>query len=133
MTSQDSLFLEKAQESINGADSEFGNRRYNNCANRCYYACFQAAIAALEHAGIQTTTRNGQWGHDYVQAQFAGQLIGRRKLYGAAFRTTLERAYKLRATADYGKYDRVSRTQAERSLARARDFVATVSEGGDTQ
>lgn len=133
MAQQVSLFLDKAQECIDGAASEFGNRRYNNCANRCYYACFQAAIAALEGAGIQTTTRNGQWGHDYVQAQFAGQLIGRRKLYAAHFRTTLERAYKLRATADYDGHDRVSQTQAERGLARAQDFVAAVWEGGDTQ
>lgn len=41
------LFLLKALDSINGAESEFANRRYDNCANRCYYACFQAAISAL--------------------------------------------------------------------------------------
>ena len=40
-------FLAKAQESLAGAESEFAAGRYNNCANRCYYACFQAAIHAL--------------------------------------------------------------------------------------
>jgi uncharacterized protein (UPF0332 family) len=45
-------YLEKAIESLAGAESEFANRRYNNCANRCYYAMFQAAIAALMAAGI---------------------------------------------------------------------------------
>jgi hypothetical protein len=46
------VFLLKAEESLSGAESEFANDRNNNCANRCYYACFQAAIAALLTEGI---------------------------------------------------------------------------------
>ena len=56
------LFLFRAEESLAGADSEFDNGRYNNCANRSYYACFQAAICALMRAGIGTSGRSGQWG-----------------------------------------------------------------------
>jgi uncharacterized protein (UPF0332 family) len=41
------IYLAKASESLLTAESEFVNGRYNSCANRCYYACFQAAIAAL--------------------------------------------------------------------------------------
>ena len=41
------IYLAKAEESLRTAESEFANGRYNSCANRCYYACFQAAIAAL--------------------------------------------------------------------------------------
>lgn len=41
------IFLAKAEESFYGALSELSNRRYNNCASRCYYASFQAAIYAL--------------------------------------------------------------------------------------
>jgi len=55
-------FLAKAQESVAGAESEFAAERYNNCANRCYYACFQAAIHALLKAGIQPQGKRGQWG-----------------------------------------------------------------------
>lgn len=131
MTLQNSLFLDKAQESVDGAESEFGNRRYNTCANRCYDACFQAAVAALESAGIQPPNRAGQWGHAFVQAQFAGQLVGRQKLYPANLRATLERAYTLRAIADYDRDDAVSRTEAERSLARTQTFVAAVVERGE--
>ena len=43
------LYLTKAEESLRGAESEYTQGRYNNTANRCYYACFQAAIAALSH------------------------------------------------------------------------------------
>lgn len=69
----------KAGLSFMGAASEFTNGRYDNAVNRCYYASFQAAIAALLRANIRPSGRD--WGHDFVQAQFAGQLITRRKRY----------------------------------------------------
>lgn len=65
------------------------NGRYNNCANRCYYACFQAAIAALQDAGIRPT--GPQWSHAYVPSQFDGVLIYRRKRYPTELRGILER------------------------------------------
>jgi uncharacterized protein (UPF0332 family) len=46
------VYLSKANESLAGATSELVNGRYNNTANRAYYAVFQAAIAALMQAGI---------------------------------------------------------------------------------
>jgi hypothetical protein len=73
------LFLEKAVESLTGAESEALNGRYNNSANRSYYATFQAAIAALILAGTRPPG-GADWGHGYVAAQFDG-LINRRKLY----------------------------------------------------
>ena len=63
-------FLSKAEENVASATSEFANRRYNACANRCYYASFQAAIAALLQGGIQPPGREADWGHSFVQAQF---------------------------------------------------------------
>lgn len=78
-------FLTKAEENLASATSEFVNGRYNACANRCYYACFQAAIAALMQAGIRPPRgAQGAWGHAFVQAQFAGELVNRRKLYAAS-------------------------------------------------
>jgi hypothetical protein len=47
-----SIFLAKAEESLAGAESELAAGRYYNCVNRCYYACFQAAVVALMHAGV---------------------------------------------------------------------------------
>lgn len=40
------LYLARAEESLLGAESECAQGRANNAAHRCYYACFQAAIAA---------------------------------------------------------------------------------------
>jgi uncharacterized protein (UPF0332 family) len=127
---QEPLFLDKAQESLAGAQSEFVNGRYNNCANRCYYACFQAALYALEQAGIQPTSTPGRWGHDFVQAQFAGQLVNRRKLYPRELHEALVRTYILRQVADYHR-DVVAETQAGRALRRTQAFLAAIQRGGE--
>ena len=66
------IYLVKATESLQTAESEFVNGRYNSCANRCYYACFQAGIAAILREGIRA---RGQWNHEFVQGQFVGVLI----------------------------------------------------------
>lgn len=118
------VFLSKAISSLSGADSEFANGRYDSAANRAYYCCFQAAIFALLKAGI-TTKRGDDWGHGYVQAEFAGVLIRRRKLYPSALASTLPLNLSLRETADYE--DRhVSELEAFRAIRRAREFVSTI-------
>jgi uncharacterized protein (UPF0332 family) len=92
------ICLAKATESLLSAESEFVNGRYNSCANRCYYACFQAAIAALLGEGIRPA---GQWNHQFVQAQFVGVLINQRKRYDAQLRRVLADNQSLRDKADY--------------------------------
>lgn len=123
-------FLDKAEENVASAASEYANGRYNACANRCYYACFQAAVAALMQGNVRPATRDAEWGHAYVQSQFAGLLITRRKVYGSELRDTLPRLLELRERADY-EATPVSQTQARRALDRARQFVGAVLRGGD--
>ncbi len=117
------IYLVKAEESLFGAESEYANRRFQNCANRAYYACYQAAVAALLDADIRPS--GSRWGHNTVQAQFVGELINRRKRYPADLRDTFERLVILRQTADDAA-DFVSEIQAARSVRRARTFVAAV-------
>jgi len=123
------IFLAKSQEALAGAESEFANGRYNNCANRCYYSTFHAAIYALEVAGIRVTADQGTWGHDAIQAGFAGQLVQRRKLYSAELRSVLLRNQALRNTADYERHW-VTEIQAARALRRTRVFVQAVAAKG---
>jgi len=118
------IYMAKAQECLEGAASELANRRYNNCANRCYYACFQAAIAALLREGMQSP-RDAGWGHAFVQAQFAGILVHRRKLYPSNLRDTLTQNLTVRQRADY-EDQQVSEAQAERALRRASQFLQTL-------
>ena len=121
-------FLDKAEENLAAAVSEFSNGRYNSSANRAYYAAFHAAIYALVRAGIRPSGRTGRWGHDFVQAQFSGQLVNRRKLYPASLRSVLSETYLLRETADY-RTDRVDEVQARRALRKAQDLVSAVIQG----
>ena len=123
-------FAVKAEENLASATSELANGRYNACANRCYYACFHAGIVALLRAGVQP--QGDQWGHGFVQARFAGELVLRRKLYPAALRDALRVLFDLRQRADYTSAQ-VSSTQGERGLRRAREFVTTVLRGGERQ
>jgi uncharacterized protein (UPF0332 family) len=120
------IYVAKATESLLSAESEFINGRYNSCANRCYYACFQAAIVALLREGIRPA---GQWGHAFVQAQFVRMLINQRKRYDAELRRVLADNQTLRDQADY-RPELVTATQAGRALRRSRAFVTAIRQGG---
>ena len=121
-------FWEKALENLDSAASELTNRRYNASANRAYYAVFQAAIVALMREGVRPP--GPQWGHAFVQAQFAGQLVTKRKAYPSALRDPLPRLEELRERADY-KAAHVSQTQALRALRRAQEFIDAIARGGE--
>ena len=122
------VYLAKAEESLAGAESEIANGRFNNCANRCYFAVFQAAIAALVQAGASPTGASGAWKHKYVQSEFVRQLINRRKQYPASLQDVLADTLILRQRADY-EARIVSEVQAMRALRKARTFVAAISDG----
>ena len=125
-------FLAKAQESLAAAESEFANQRYNTCANRCYYACFQAAVAALLRAGVRSSRPDGRFLHDYVQAHFA-LFINRRKEYPEDLRNVLGHLLPLRHRADY-QPGQVNEMQVARALRTARHFVQTVhARGGEPE
>ena len=124
-------YLRKVDESLSGAESEYVNGRFNNCANRAYYACFQAAVAALVRAGIGPSG-SGRYDHDAVQAQFVGELINRRHRYSPEFRDTFERLLRLREIADY-RTDVATETQTVRAIRRARAFVEAVRQGSGTR
>jgi uncharacterized protein (UPF0332 family) len=118
-------YLAKAQESLAGAESELAHHRLNNCARSAYYACFQAAIAALLNEKIPPRDSEDLWGHDVVQARFAGQLIHRRKRYPATLRRTLTDLLGIRHKADY-RVASVSQREAAQAVRRAQEFVREV-------
>ena len=120
------IYVAKATESLLTAESEFVHGRYNSCANRCYYACFQAAIAALLREGIRP---RGQWSHAFVQAQLVGVLINQRQRYDPQLRRVLADNQSLRDLADY-RAELVTATQARRALRRSRLFATAVGQRG---
>lgn len=126
MSETSAAVLAKAAESLAGATSEYVNGRYNNLANRAYCAAFQAAIAALDLAGINPPGNKDFWGHGFVNGQFTGLLINRRKRYPASVRDSLSVLLRVREQADY-RQSPVTATQADRMLRRARNFVTIVT------
>jgi uncharacterized protein (UPF0332 family) len=64
MKTEISIDLAKAAESLLSTESECSNGRYKSYANRCYYAAFQAAIAALLGGDIRTSS--DRWPHAFV-------------------------------------------------------------------
>jgi uncharacterized protein (UPF0332 family) len=119
------LFLDKARESLASAQADLTARRFNSCANRAYYAAFQAAIAALIDSGIEP--RGDTWSHAFVLAQFSGTLIRRRKSVPSSLRGLLDTLQDARNVADYEARN-VSRDTARKSLRQSRAIVRAVSE-----
>jgi uncharacterized protein (UPF0332 family) len=119
------VFLDKARESLASAEDDFSKQRYNSCARNGYYAAFQAAVAALITEGVRP--RRGVWGHDFVQAEFQGRLVYRRKIYSSHFRRVLSDLFRSRAEADYTDRS-LSRPDSDRVLVAARDLVIAVEE-----
>ena len=119
------LYQDKALESLAGAESELDARRYNNAAKLAYFACFQAAVAALIRAGARRSGSDVEWRHDFVQAE-----IRRRRLVPAELGSVLLDTMRLRHLADYAPRS-VSERNARQSVARARTFVATLEATGE--
>lgn len=126
MSETSDAYLARARESLAGAASELVNKRYNNAANRAYFAVFQAAVVALEQAGIRPPGGKDEWSHRQVQALFP-PLITRQKRYPTELRPTLRQLVTLRELADYGLAG-VSEPQARRAVARAHAFIAAITD-----
>ena len=125
-------FLDKARESLIGARIEFEGGRYNNSANRSYYAVFQAGIHALQVEGVRLPPGATEWGHAFVDSQFSGLLVNRRHRYGTNLKAVIRENRKLRRDADYTT-DNVSAVRAARALQRAGRFVEAVVQRDERQ
>jgi uncharacterized protein (UPF0332 family) len=121
------VFLEKAQENLGSARSDFEAGRFNASARSSYYSTLQAGISALLSAGVAPT---GQWGYRFVQGRFSGILVGRRKLFEARWSSAISNNREVRAEADYSPI-RISSRRARQALDRAGGLVSAVKGQGD--
>lgn len=121
----DQSWMDKASENLAAAQLCFDHGYFNACANRLYYAMFQAGAAVLLKHGLLPSKE--QIGHDWLQSNFAGQLIHRRKIVPAKFRSYLSEAYLLRVRADYRVFP-VSKKIVSQELRKANDFVSSIKQ-----
>ena len=120
-------YLSKARESLTSAEVDYAAACYNSCANRAYYACLQAAVAALLAEGIRPANPRGEWSHEFVQSQCNGVLIMRRTRYPVTLRRMLRDTIEVREKADYTPAA-VSERVARRILSAAQTFVEAIQE-----
>ncbi len=114
-------FFNKAQANLAVARMCLENGFYDACANRAYYAAFQAAIAALAERGI----KRDKIGHGWVQAEFSEKLIKRQKIYPAKVKSYLMEMQIVRDRADY-KSENISEKQAVQQINRANEMIALI-------
>ena len=120
------VYLWKALASLSGAELELARDYFNNAVNRAYYACYQAAVAALVAEGVTPDLENF-WPHDVVHAQFAQLLIDTRGCYPRELRVTLKVVFDERLKADY-EPDVIGRATAAEAVSRARAFVHAIAD-----
>ncbi len=116
------IFKEKSLENLAVAEWTFENGHYNACANRAYYAMFQAALAALASVGIMPKTEIVE--HRWVQGTFARELTSRRKMF-PGMGSYLNDVRLVRDIADY-RPEKVNQRRASQVLRVARTMVESI-------
>ena len=86
--------LERANDTLFDVEFAVSNMRWNNAANRLYYACYYAAIALLLNDGYITRTHNG------VKA-LLGLHYEKEKIIDDALMKAYRKMFNLRQTGDY--------------------------------
>jgi len=114
-------YVEKSHESLKSARILFEAECFNSCINRLYYAMFQMAVAILIKFGIKSP-KESEYGHAWVQAALAKELIYRRKLIPGKFSSYLPSMMELRREADY-KETSLSKKRTERGLKHGMEFI----------
>jgi len=119
-------YLTKSKSNLEAAERDLSALAYDPCVSRAYYAVFQAAIGAL--VALTDFEKRGKfWDHGHVASEFSRRLIHRRKVFARNFASLIDDLRSRRHEADYDPRF-ISRKVAERSLGKARQFVAAVDE-----
>ena len=116
------IYLRKAHENLRSAEKAFDDAAYNACANRAYYAAYQAAIAVLRAKGFTPKTD-----HEVVQAMFSSELINRRKVFPSRLKSYLPNLQTLRNVADYEPVE-ITKRQAHFQLKQAQEFITIITQ-----
>lgn len=113
--------LERAEESIQAADDLLQGEYFDIAASRAYYAVFYAATALLlfdekkfnKHSGIISAIHR-----DFVKTGRLSKEMGK----------NLNWLFGLRNIGDYGVMVHVPKSDAEKAIAAARDFIKAARE-----
>ncbi len=115
-------FMRKARNNLAAARHCYDAGLYDAAANRAYYAAFQGAVAVLAHYGV----RKDRLDHEWVQAEFSGRLIQRRKIFTGKIRSYLSDMQAVRDIADYSR-ENVSKKSARNQIRKAEEIIQEIA------
>lgn len=108
--------LQKADQSLESARSEFQAKRFDFAVNRAYYACFYSASAVMLQRGKQFVKHTGLRSAIHKDLVKPGLLDYQ---WGKVF----DRAFEARHEADYLILFTFPSEQVETIIQESRDFV----------
>lgn len=109
-------FLRKARESIDAAKDLIARGSSGFAASRAYYAMFYCAQALL------LSRQKSYSRHSAVIAAFGREFV-KPGLMDAKFHRYIREAFDARQVADYEPIREISKQTAERTVARAEEFL----------
>lgn len=116
MTPEQQALVDKAQRSLEAAQSLIEQGFYDFAVSRAYYAMFYVAEAMLDQAGLSFSS------HAAVISAF-GQHLARPGIVSTEFHRQLIDAQAQRSRADYDPAPNLSQADAERLVSQAQAFL----------
>lgn len=116
MNLQQQTLINKAQESLNAAKLLKDNNYFDYAVSRAYYAMFYIAEAFLEGENKHFSS------HAAVISSF-GRDFAKLGKVPQDFHRILIDAQALRQISDYGKFQAISKQQAEQQIINAEIFI----------
>jgi len=111
--------LERAHDTLLDIEFAIQNMRWNNAANRLYYACYYAAIALLVSDGYVARTHNG------VKALLGLHYANEGKINEELIKA-YRRMFNLRQTGDYDDMAEITQEEVLNLLQPAQQFIKTI-------
>ena len=111
--------IERAKDTLLDVHISIQYSRWNNAANRLYYACFYAAIALLMKDGYEARTHNG-----------VKTLLGLHYVKNGIIAEELNQAYRkmfnLRQTGDYDDLAIITENDISPLVEPAKNFIIKI-------
>lgn len=113
-------YMASAREQLHGANVLLTEGIYRRSVSTAYYACLDAADAALIAVGVMPQSHAG------TRTLFSLHFIKKPKQLSEHYKDIFEQMQKARMSADYERGAHVTQADAERAYTRAQDFVTTI-------
>ena len=113
--------LERAYDTLFDVELAVQNKRWNNAANRLYYACYYAAIALLLNDGYVARTHSG------VKA-LLGLHYAKEEIINNELMKSYRKMFNLRQTGDYDDLAILTKEEILVLIEPAKQLIKTIEQ-----